>query len=112
KCLVHLIRDLNASLLENPFDEDFKRFAFELGKLLRAIVMTIDGHGLKRRHLAKHRREVEKFYEAEVGRPTTSEATTRFQERFSKHERQLFEFLDHDGVTWNNNFAEHAIKQF
>src|SRR5262249_10182064 len=40
KCLVHLIRDLNASLLDNPFDEDFKRFAFEFGKLLRAIVTT------------------------------------------------------------------------
>jgi hypothetical protein len=26
--------------------------------------------------------------------------------------RKLFEFLDHDGVAWNNNFAEHAIKHF
>ena len=24
----------------------------------------------------------------------------------------MFKFLDHDGVTWNNNFAEHAVKQF
>ena len=24
----------------------------------------------------------------------------------------MFEFLDHDGVAWNNNYAEHAIKQF
>src|SRR5512135_1006516 len=61
KCLVHLIRDLNAGLLENPFDEEFKHFAFEFGRLLRSIVTTIDGHGLRRSHLAKHRREVDHF---------------------------------------------------
>ncbi len=112
KCLVHLIRDLNASLLASPFDEDFKRFAFEFGKLLRAIVTTIDEHGLKRRYLAKHRKDVDRFYEEEVRRPSDSEALVRFQERFLKYESQLFQFLDHDGVTWNNNFAEHAVKQF
>jgi hypothetical protein len=24
----------------------------------------------------------------------------------------LFTFLDHDGVPWNNNNAEHAVKRF
>lgn len=24
----------------------------------------------------------------------------------------MFEFLAHDGVAWNNNYAEHAVKQF
>ncbi len=24
----------------------------------------------------------------------------------------MFEFLGHDGVAWNNNYAEHAIKKF
>src|SRR5512135_3167347 len=57
----HPIRDLNAGLLENPFDEEFKHFAFEFGRLLRSIVTTIDGHGLRRSHLAKHRREVDHF---------------------------------------------------
>ena len=112
KCLIHLIRDLNASLLANPFDEDYKRFAFEFGKLLRSIVTTIDGHGLKRRYLARHRMDVDRFYREEVRRPSNSEAMVLFQERFLKHERQLFQFLDHDGVAWNNNFAEHAVKQF
>jgi hypothetical protein len=98
--------------MDSPFDHDFKRFAFEFGKLLRTIVTTIDGHGLKRRYLAKHRKEVDRFYREEVRRPSNSEVLARFQERFLKYESQLFQFLDHDGVAWNNNFAEHAIKQF
>jgi predicted RecB family nuclease len=112
KCLVHLIRDLNAALLDNPFDEDYKHFAFEFGKLLRSIVTTIDEHGLKKTQLARHRRDVHRFLNDEVRRVSNSEATTRFQERFLKYESQLFQFLDHDGVAWNNNFAEHAVKQF
>jgi hypothetical protein len=32
--------------------------------------------------------------------------------RFEKNRGRLFTFLDHDGVPWNNNNAEHAIKAF
>jgi hypothetical protein len=112
KCLVHLIRDLNACLLENPFDDEFKRFAFGFGTLLRSIVVTVDQHGLRKSRLSRHRREVDRFFDDEVRRQGTSEATERFRERFLKYEGQMFEFLGHDGVAWNNNYAEHAVKQF
>lgn len=29
-----------------------------------------------------------------------------------RYQDKLFTFLEHDGVTWNNNNAENAIKQF
>jgi hypothetical protein len=106
------MRDLNGALLHNPFDEEFKRFAFEFGKLLRSIVTTIDGHGLRRRHLAKHRRDVDRFYKEVIAPEARSDATIEFKERFLKYRDKLFQFLDHDGVAWNNNFAEHAIKHF
>ena len=35
-----------------------------------------------------------------------------YQKRLRKNEGRLFTFLDHDGVPWNNNTAEHAIKAF
>jgi hypothetical protein len=112
KCLVHLMRDLNEALLGNPFDEEFKHFAFEFGKLLKSIVTTIDKHGLKQRHLSRHRRNVDRFYEEVIERVGESEATAGFRERFLKYRGELFRFLDHDGVAWNNNYAEHAIKEF
>jgi hypothetical protein len=112
KCLVHLMRDLNGALLRNPFDDEFKRITFEFGKLLRSIVTTIDGHGLRRRHLARHRRDVDRFYREVIAPEAKSEAAIEFRERFSKQREKLFQFLNHDGVAWNNNFAEHAIKHF
>jgi hypothetical protein len=35
-----------------------------------------------------------------------------YKRRFEKNKARLFTFLDHDGVPWNNNNAEHAIKAF
>ena len=43
----------------NPWDEELKSLASGFGTLLRAIVATIDQYGLKRRHLGKHRRDVD-----------------------------------------------------
>ena len=34
------------------------------------------------------------------------------KERFEKNRDKLFTFLEYDGVPWNNNNAEHAIKAF
>jgi hypothetical protein len=32
------------------------------------------------------------------------------KERFERNRDTLFTFLNHDGVPWNNNNAEHAVK--
>ena len=36
----------------------------------------------------------------------------KFKERFEKNRDKLFTFLSYDGVPWNNNNAEHAVKPF
>ena len=41
-----------------------------------------------------------------------SDAALRCKERFEKNRDKLFTFLSRDGVSWNNNNAEHAIKAF
>jgi len=40
------------------------------------------------------------------------EPATKCKHRFEKNRDKLFTFLDYDGVPWNNNNAEHAIKAF
>jgi predicted RecB family nuclease len=112
KCLVHLIRDINGDMMSNPYDEEFKSLAGELGALLRSIVGTIDRYGLKRRHLHKHKAEVAQFFRALEARVYHSELALGYQKRLLKYEGKLFTFLDHDGVPWNNNNAEHAVKAF
>jgi predicted RecB family nuclease len=112
KCLIHLIRDLNHDILANPFDEELKALAAEFGRLLRAAVTTIDRHGLSRRHLGTHRADAERFFETVLGRTYRSQTAQAYQKRFEKYRGKLFTFLDHDGVPWNNNNAEHAVKGF
>jgi predicted RecB family nuclease len=112
RCLVHLIRDINQLLLENPFDEELKSVTQHFGRLLRAIVTTADEHGLKRRHLGRHQADVWRFFELLEKPGAGSEATAELKARMLKHRDRLFTFLDYDGVPWNNNNAEHAIKQF
>ena len=41
-----------------------------------------------------------------------SELADGYQKRFAKNEGKLFTFLDHDGIPWNNNPAEHAAHAF
>jgi predicted RecB family nuclease len=112
KCLVHLIRDLNDDLIDNPFDEEFKTLAGEFGQLLRPIVDTIDRHGLVRQYLRHHKAEVSRFFRGLEARIYRSQVARAYQARFAKTEGKLFTFLDHDNVPWNNNPAEHAVKAF
>jgi hypothetical protein len=112
KCLVHLIRDFNNDLLGNPYDVEFKSLASEFGQILRDIIATVDRYGLTRRHLHKHWADVRRFYRALTSRQYHSELAESYQKRLIKNENKLFTFLDHDGVPWNNNNAEHAIKGF
>ncbi len=112
KCLVHLIRDINEDLLRNPFDEKLVAFATRFGSLLRRIVETIDRYGLKRRNLQKYKKEALRFVESVCVAESTSPALGRYQKRFQRNGRKMFTFLEHDGVPWNNNNAEHAVKAF
>ena len=42
KCLIHLMRDLNAELLAQPYDEEFKTVVKGFADLLRPMVETVD----------------------------------------------------------------------
>jgi len=112
KCLIHLMRDINEDLHRNPFDDELKEIAGRFGVLLRAIVETIDMYGLKARHLAKHRQPAAKFIEGVVATRCATEAASALKKRIEKNRDKLFTFLDYDGVPWNNNNAEHAVKAF
>jgi predicted RecB family nuclease len=112
RCLIHLLRDFNHDILAGPWDEELKAIAGEFGTLLRLVVATVDRYGLRRRHLAKHRRDVDRFYRSLAARAVRSEKAEGYQVRLQKERDRLFTFLDYDDVPWNNNNAEHAIKAF
>jgi len=110
KCLIHLIRDLNDDLYKNPFDSELKELAEGLSKILKQIVKTIDRYGLRMRYLRRFNKQVSQFYEEFIGRSCNSEIVSQYHQRFKKNRKKLFTFINYDGVPWNNNAAEHAIK--
>lgn len=112
KCLIHLIRDMNQEVLNNPYDIELQSVTQPFGSLLRSIVATVDERGLKRRHLERHAGEVGEFFRGLSARSFRSEATQALQERLVKYQDKLFTFMRYDGVPWNNNNAENAIKRF
>jgi predicted RecB family nuclease len=112
KCLIHLMRDLNDEILNNPFNQEMKSICMGFTGLLKSIVETVDRHGLKKRFLRKHLVDVNRFFGFLEATQFTSEAALKCKQRFEKNRETLFTFLHHDGVPWNNNNAEHAIKAF
>ena len=76
------------------------------------MVETVDRHGLKKHFLRKHLTGVERFYRQLERTDYQSESALKCKERFVRNRDRLFTFLNYDGVPWNNNNAEHAIKAF
>ncbi len=112
KCLIHLIRDLNDDLLKEPFNEEMKGIAGEFAGLLKPMVETVDRFGLKARFLRKHKVCADRFFRRLAQRDCHTETAVKCKKRLEKNRGSLFTFLDYDGVPWNNNNAEHAIKAF
>jgi hypothetical protein len=112
KCLIHLIRDLNDDVSKHPYDEEMKQIALAFAVLLKPMVESIDRHGLKSRFLRKHLPAVDRFFRRISELTPHSEIAVKFKERLEKNRDKLFTFLSFDGIPWNNNNAEHAVKPF
>lgn len=112
KCLIHLIRDLNNHVLQEPFNDEIKGIVRDFTILLKPVIETIDRFGLKTRFLKKYKMNVEKFFINLLQHKYKTELAQKVQERFRRHQGRLFTFIDYDNVPWNNNNAEHAIKAF
>ena len=111
KCWVHLIRDLNDDLWKFPFDEELQKFVLAVKDLILPILEAIDRRGLKAKHLRTFKKQVDEFYATVIeGREYTLDVTKKYQKRFVRYRESLFRFLDEDGIPWNNNTAERAIR--
>ena len=112
KCLIHLMRDMNDDLRRNPYDEELRSVAEPFARLLKDIVLTIDRYGLRRYHLHKHVKSAERFCGGIARSHFGSDCALKYQTRIEKYGERLFTFLHCDGVSWNNNNAEHAVHYF
>src|SRR5262249_41874568 len=112
KCLIHLMRDLNEDLSKQPFNEEMKVLAQNFANLVKPIIETVDRFGLKAYHLRRHKDTVNRFYEVLARRGYKTDVAISYKKRLERNSGKLFAFLDYDGIPWNNNNGEHAIKAF
>ena len=111
KCLVHLIRDLNNDLWRRPFDTELETFVLDVRDLLVPILEAANKYGLKKRNLRKFTKSVDSFYRRVItSRVYRSEPVRTYQKRFQRYRQSLFTFLEYDGIPWNNNMGERALR--
>ena len=111
KCWSHLIRDLNDDLWKEPFNEEFELFVLEVKNLIVPILQAIRKYGSKKRHLNKFKKSINQFYKKNIDNHVHRfEVTIKYQKRFHRYRNSLFVFLEEDGIPWNNNMAERAIR--
>jgi Transposase IS66 family len=94
-----------------PFDEELQEFVSAVKDLIVPIIQAIDRWGLKARHLRRFKKQVDRFYETVIeGREYGLDVTKTYQKRFVRYRESLFRFIDEDGIPWNNNTGERAIR--
>jgi hypothetical protein len=67
-------------------------------------------YGLRKRHLNKHGKAITLFYEQIISTHSTCDLTEKYRKRFERYRGSLFTFIEGDGIPWNNNIAERAIR--
>ncbi len=111
KCWVHLIRDINDDLRKSPFDSELETFVLAVRDMLTPIFNAIEIYGFKKRNLNKFIKKVDIFFEKSIyEKKYKSDVVRKYQKRFLRYRQSLFVFLDNDGVPWNNNMAERALR--
>jgi predicted RecB family nuclease len=112
KCVVHFVRDLNDDLKRHPLDGELAELAEAFASVFTPIIRTIDRYGLRQHHLNKHKKDAADFLKNVASRAFQSKVAAGYQRRLDKYGERLFTFLSYDGVAWNNNAAENAVKLF
>jgi transposase len=110
KCIPHLLRDLlRVEKYEQP-GRSWPRFAKKLRRLLRDAMRlskhsqrTAPDYASRRQRLRVRLREL-------LDRPWQDKNARRLVKRLRRHQHELFTFLDHPEVPYDNNTAERALR--
>ena len=109
KCLLHLLRNPERVKLKRgkKLTKEFRRFALRLRELVRDAVEA--GEASPRRRALK-KRKLELRLRSLYSRWYRDRNCRRICKLLRKHEDKLFTFLGTEGVSWNNNEAERALR--
>jgi transposase len=115
RCLVHYLRELKETIEYKSPGEEFFPFAKRLRRILGdaiRVAKKIDvGREEKLRVKARLERRVDALIES-YSSPTAGgeKNCARLVKRLKRERGMLFTFLEEEGIDWNNNAAERALR--
>jgi len=109
KCLVHLLRDIKKLKENKKLTDEEKIFCRRLKTIITYAV------NLRKRDIpievTRWKKELlEKRVEELSLKNYQSKDCRRLSERLFRHKNELFTFLEHFNIDWNNNIAERALR--
>ncbi len=109
-CLVHLLRDLkNVQQYQRP-SEHWPPFAKKLRRLLGDAIRLHPQHARDDPSFASRRQRLDQRLAELIDTPWEDQQARRLIKRLRRHQHDLFTFLDHADVPFENNHAERAIR--
>lgn len=109
-CLAHLLRDLeHVEQYKHPTPQ-WPKFAKKLRRLLRDAIRLQQRRESDEAAFASRRARLHARLAALIERPWKDSQARRLVKRLRRHQADLFTFLDHPEVPFDNNHAERAIR--
>jgi transposase-like protein len=110
RCLVHYLRELKDTMKYKDPGPGFAPFAKKLRRILRDAIRMADANDLDERLRAKARFEARVEALVESYSSSKERNCARLLKRLRREKGMLFTFLEEQGVDWNNNAAERALR--
>jgi len=110
RCLVHYLRELEDTVKYKSPGAEFFAFRKKLRRILRDAIRMADEEDDGERLRAKARLEAR--VDALISSYSSSgeRNSARLLKRLRREKEMLFTFLEEDGIDWNNNAAERALR--
>jgi len=109
KCFVHLLRELKKVDLRNR-SPGWAAFRKKLKRLLRDALRLPKRDGLSPQEYASRRARLDSRLDEIIKTQWEDADAKRLVKRLIKYRDQLFTFLDHEGVSADNNHGEREIR--
>jgi transposase len=110
-CLVHLLRELEHTEKYKSPKHDWPAFVKKLRRLIRDAIRLWHRKGeCSEEEFTSRRRRLTDRLVLLIKTPWKDSNAKRLIKRLRRHQNDLFTFLDHPGVPFENNEAERAIR--
>jgi transposase len=110
-CLVHLLRDLKHVEKYKSNAEDWPQFARKLRRLIGDAIRLWRAHGeLSSESYDSRKDRLHQRLLELIETPWKNTEAKRLVKRLRRHQADILTFLNHEGVPFENNHAERAIR--